>query len=256
MRLNQVSNGKILAFAAALLMVVFVGCSDDDPQPELPSFDIQIRSTAQGNVLADADGRTLYFFSRDTDGSSACTGGCLENWPAFSDADLQVANGLDASYFGSITRPDGGTQVTYKGWPLYYFANDSQAGDVNGENVGGVWFVAKPDYDVMLAQQQVGGQDTRYLVDDWGNSLYWFANDNANESNCSGGCLENWPIFGGENLEIPSALAAGDFGSIGTGNSQQVTFETRPLYYFANDNARGDVNGHEVGSVWFLENIQ
>ena len=256
MRLNQVSNGRIMAFAAALLMVVFVGCSDDDPQPEAPSFDIQVRSTAQGTVLTDSEGRTLYFFTRDTDGNSACTGGCISNWPAFSDTDLTVADGLDASYFGSINRPEGGTQVTYKGWPLYYFANDNAAGDVNGENVGGVWFVAKPDYDVMLAQQDVAGTDTRYLVDDWGNSLYWFANDNANESNCSGGCLDNWPIFGGENLVLPSALSSGDFGSIGAGASQQVTFETRPLYYFANDNTRGDVNGHNVGSVWFLEDIQ
>ncbi len=199
MRLNQVSNGKIMAFAAALLMVVFVGCSDDDPQPE-PSFDIQVRSTAQGNVLADAQGRTLYFFTRDTDGGSACTGGCVGNWPVFSDDDLQVGAGLDASYFGSINHPEGGTQVTYKGWPLYYFANDNAAGDVNGEGVGGVWFVAKPDYDVMLAQQTVDGNDTRYLVDDWGNSLYRFANDGANVSNFAGGCLDNCPIFNGENL--------------------------------------------------------
>ena len=255
MRLNQVSNGKIMAFAAALLMVVFVGCSDDDPQPE-PSFDIQVRSTAQGNVLADAQGRTLYFFTRDTDGGSACTGGCVGNWPLFSDDDLQVGEDLDASYFGSINHPEGGTQVTYKGWPLYYFANDNAAGDVNGEGVGGVWFVAKPDYDVMLAQQTVDGTDTRYLVDDWGNSLYRFANDGANVSNCAGGCLDNWPIFNGENLVLPSVLSAADFGSIGAGASQQVTFETRPLYYFANDNARGDVNGHNVGSVWFLEDIQ
>jgi len=256
MRLNQVSKGKFMAFVAALVMVVFVGCSDDDPQPETPSFDIQVRSTALGDVLTDADGRTLYFFTLDTDGNSNCTGGCLGNWPAFSDADVQVGEGLDASYFGSISHPDGGTQVTYKGWPLYYFANDAAAGDVNGENVGGRWFVAKPDYDVMLAEQTLDGNSTRYLVDDWGNSLYRFANDNANESNCTGGCLDNWPVFGGENLVIPSALTTGDFGSIGAGTSQQVTFETRPLYYFANDNARGEVNGHNVGSVWFLENIQ
>lgn len=44
----------------------------------------------------------------------------------------------------TITRADGTTQVTYDGHPLYYYAADVQAGDTNGEGVGGVWHVAKP----------------------------------------------------------------------------------------------------------------
>ena len=255
MRLNKVSNGKFMAFVAAVMMMVFVACSEDDPQPAVV-YDVQLQSTSLGEVLADADGRTLYFFTRDTDGSSACAGGCVANWPVFYVENLSVDAGLNADYFGTITRADGSRQNTYKGWPLYYFANDNNPGEVNGENVGGSWYVAKEDYDVMLATQEVAGTETRYLVDDWGNSLYWFANDNANVSNCSGGCLDNWPIFGGENLVLPSALNAASFGSIGSSASQQVTFETRPLYYFANDDQRGDINGHDVGSVWFLEDIQ
>ena len=44
--------------------------------------------------------------------------------------------------FGTVKRDDGTTQVTYAGAPIYYFAKDTKAGDVTGQGVGGVWFVA------------------------------------------------------------------------------------------------------------------
>lgn len=251
---KQMSGGKLLPLLL-LVTLIAVSCDNDD-STEPQDYDVQINSTSLGNVLTDSEGRTLYFFTRDTDGSSACSGGCLENWPVFSPDELTLPSGLASQYFATITRGDGQTQLTYKGWPLYYFSGDAAAGDVNGENVGGRWFVAKPDYDVMLAEQEVNGQETRYLVDDTGESLYTFTNDGPNESNCTGGCLENWPIFNVENIVAPSILNASDFSSFDNSGTAQATFQTRPLYYFANDNVRGDVNGHQVNSVWFLEPVQ
>jgi predicted lipoprotein with Yx(FWY)xxD motif len=58
-------------------------------------------------------------------------------------------NGLDASKFGTTTRTDGTTQVTFNSWPLYYFAKDLKAGDVTGQGVGTVWFVISPSGDAM-----------------------------------------------------------------------------------------------------------
>jgi predicted lipoprotein with Yx(FWY)xxD motif len=46
--------------------------------------------------------------------------------------------------FGAITREDGKRQTTYKGWPLYYYAGDKAPGDVLGQGLGNVWFVANP----------------------------------------------------------------------------------------------------------------
>jgi hypothetical protein len=45
---------------------------------------------------------------------------------------------------GTIERPDGKTQVTFKGRPLYSFSGDSKAGDVNGEGIKdvGTWHAA------------------------------------------------------------------------------------------------------------------
>ena len=51
---------------------------------------------------------------------------------------------LALDYDGTITRDDGTMQVTYNGLPLYRFANDTAAGQTNGEGVAGLWSVAKP----------------------------------------------------------------------------------------------------------------
>ena len=64
---------------------------------------------------------------------------------------IQVSSPLNAADFGSITRADGTNQTTWKGWPLYYYASDSAPGQVNGENVQKIWFVVKPDENVLIA---------------------------------------------------------------------------------------------------------
>jgi plastocyanin len=44
-------------------------------------------------------------------------------------------------------RKEGTTQVTYNGWPLYYYAKDQKAGDTTGQDVGKVWYVLSPKGD-------------------------------------------------------------------------------------------------------------
>jgi predicted lipoprotein with Yx(FWY)xxD motif len=100
-----------------------------------------------GQALVDAEGRTLYLFTNDTQnsGTSSCTGDCLVNWPPLlTDGDPVAGEGVDDSMLGTITLPDGTTQVTYNGWPLYYYHEDTAAGDANGQGVGGVWFLVTP----------------------------------------------------------------------------------------------------------------
>jgi predicted lipoprotein with Yx(FWY)xxD motif len=100
------------------------------------------------NYLTGADGKTLYIFTKDTkdSGKSVCNGDCATNWPPLL-ADTTDAVKADSGVTGKlaiITRDDGGKQVSYNGMPLYYFAADTAAGDVKGQGVGGVWFVANP----------------------------------------------------------------------------------------------------------------
>ena len=95
-----------------------------------------------GAYLTNATGFTLYTFWRDTQnsGTSSCTGGCSQKWPAFYVANLILPSALSASSFTVITRPDGSKQLAYDGWPLYYFSNDMNPGDTNGQGVGNVWY--------------------------------------------------------------------------------------------------------------------
>lgn len=98
-----------------------------------------------GSFLVDAQGRTLYLFLADTPTSSACSGGCAMNWPPLLTTGApQAGEGVDASKLGILMRSDGTTQVTYNGHPLYYFAGDTQAGDTNGQGIGGKWYVVSP----------------------------------------------------------------------------------------------------------------
>ncbi len=103
---------------------------------------------AAGTILVDgATGLTVYMFTQDVkdSGTSACTGGCLETWPALTvPAGGSPTGGPGVTgTLGTITRADDGTlQVTYNGLPLYFFKNDAAPGDLNGvyEN----WETVKP----------------------------------------------------------------------------------------------------------------
>ncbi len=258
------------------LAVAGWSCSSDDDDatpvvvPPTPTFDISQKSTMFGNVLTDQKGRTLYFFTKDANGTSTCTGGCLDAWPIFTVASPRLDTGLVASDFASITRADGKSQVTFKGWPLYYFASDVVAGDVKGENVNNVWVVAKKSYSIMLANTQLIGNDgksykadytegiadTQYFVDANGRTLYAFNKDKKNKNNYTKSDFSNdatWPIWVTDLKDFPSALDKSQFSTIDVFGKKQVTYKGWPLYYFGPDNAtRGLTKGVSVPTpgVW------
>jgi predicted lipoprotein with Yx(FWY)xxD motif len=105
---------------------------------------IALSESDLGTILVDAEGMTLYAFTPDTAGESTCYDDCAAAWPPLlvdDPAAAAVGDGLDASLLSTVDRTDGTKQVKYGDWPLYYFANDSAAGDVNGQGVGEKWYV-------------------------------------------------------------------------------------------------------------------
>ena len=106
---------------------------------------VMVATSDLGDILVDGEGRTLYMFKPDTAGDSTCYDDCETNWPPLTvTGDITVGEGLDAALFTTTERTDGSTQVKAGAWPLYYFANDAAAGDVNGQGQGDVWYVVSP----------------------------------------------------------------------------------------------------------------
>lgn len=101
-------------------------------------------TTSLGTFLVDGSGNTLYLFVPDDQGDSTCYDACAGKWPPLT-ADVTAGAGVDATLLGTTTRTDGTIQATYNGWPLYYFAADSQPGDTNGQGINEIWYVISPE---------------------------------------------------------------------------------------------------------------
>ncbi|MGX5820417.1 COG4315 family predicted lipoprotein [Chitinophaga lutea] len=265
---------KCIWKAAVIALSGFaVACtSEQAPAPtEPPKASVQLRDNATlGHILTDSAGRTLYFYTRDTTGISVCNGGCLDNWPVFFVSAPTFGDGLNAADFGVVMHPNATPQLTYKGWPLYYYKNDAAAGEVKGENVGQVWYVAKPDYTVMFMNGRLignngkqytsdyveGAEIVQYFTDAWGRTLYGFKTDRFQKNNYTKPDFSNngtWPIYEADFVKAPSTLNAGDFSTISVFGRKQLTYKGWPLYYFGPDaQVRGKTKGVSVPQpgVW------
>jgi len=91
-----------------------------------------------GTVLVNAQGLTLYDLPSEANGHITCTGACAQAWPPLLAVGGKVPSAPSsvASKLGTVVRPDGSTQVTYNGLPLYTFAGES-AGQASGQGVAG-----------------------------------------------------------------------------------------------------------------------
>ena len=156
------SRRSWLAVAGTSLLLVGCGASGGSPSPSAaapePSAPAASEAAGEayvvnvatdptlGSILVGEDGKTLYVFTKDTGGKSVCNGDCATAWPPFVvEADETVTPGAGVTgALATIARDDGALQVTYAGAPLYYFAADAAAGDVKGQGVNDVWFVATP----------------------------------------------------------------------------------------------------------------
>jgi predicted lipoprotein with Yx(FWY)xxD motif len=102
-------------------------------------------SNALGTIVVDADGRTLYGFTKDVNGTSTCVGACANTWPAVLVTGDVAVDGLDKNLFSVVDRPDGTKQLKMGKWPLYRYSGDAEAGDTDGQGSGGSWFVIGAD---------------------------------------------------------------------------------------------------------------
>lgn len=248
---------------------------------------VKVQMTSKvGPFLTDSAGMTLYLFENDKKANeSTCTGKCAANWPAFTATGaVSLPSGVPGKLTTFKRSDDGKMQVAYNGIPLYHFAKDTKAGDMNGQGIGDVWYVVTPgmtfgqdpekaEASAMASPMaspgaspaaSTGGttvlvhQDAKLgaiLTDSQGHTLYLFTKDTTKEqSSCTGGCATAWPAFTATGA---LTLPAGVPGTLTTfkradDGKMQVAYNGIPLYYYAADTKAGDTNGQEVGDVWYV----
>jgi predicted lipoprotein with Yx(FWY)xxD motif len=269
--IHPIMANKNTSFLSIVILVFLLStqlaCSKNDDTTPAATVSLKLATNATfGKILTDSNGRALYFFASDVRGDSGCTGGCITTWPIFYKANATFGEGLTASDFGTITRIDGAQQTTYKGWPIYYYKNDVAAGDVKGDKVGTTWFVAKPDYTLMVGNGQLIGNNgieydgqyapgkakTQYLTDPYGRALYAFKPDKFKKNTYTKPDLSNnatWPIFETTPVQkiFPSTFTASDFDTLAVFGKIQLTFKGWPIYYFGSDQMiKGNTKGVSV----------
>jgi predicted lipoprotein with Yx(FWY)xxD motif len=115
------------------------------PAPAVVAVSVRTADTPLGRVMVDADGMTLYAFTKDVDGSPTCVDACANAWPASKVAGEPVTGEGISAALTTVDAPGGGKMVRAGKWPLYRFAGDAAPGDTNGQGSGGVWFIVAAD---------------------------------------------------------------------------------------------------------------
>jgi predicted lipoprotein with Yx(FWY)xxD motif len=274
---------KILLLVVVSFSVTLTSCTKTPVDP-LGSGGNQItfavtlsQSSSLGNYLVDKDGFTLYFFSDEFQGSSNCSGDCAALWPYFYAGTLtqdNIGNGLVLSDFGTI-QANGVSQTTYKGWPLHYYAPSASDGYGSTSNVrespgltGGdgfnkIWFVAKPDYSLMVADGQLHGADGNYyngdytqgtsksiyFTNDRGMTLYTYSQDHNNINNFTMSDFSNnsiWPVYETTVLIVPTSIDRSKLSTVSVFGHTQLTYNGWPLYFYGADVAMGSNLGVSI----------
>ncbi len=145
------------AIAASLLIAACGSSSSDNTtssaastQPAAqtsssPSSAVLVKSASNslGTILVDNQGMTLYHLSGEQNGKFICTStACLGVWHPLIAPSSGAPSG-EVGSLGTVKRPEGTVQITFKGEPLYTFTGDQQSGETKGQGIKdvGTWSV-------------------------------------------------------------------------------------------------------------------
>lgn len=138
--MSKMVSWKRLALAGLMLQAMALNQA-------LPDITVSQNQT-YGPYLSDSAGRSVYIFMKDSKDTVTCYDQCAQNWPPLllvGKAKPLLGQGVDEKLIGLSKRTDSNAlQITYGGWPLYYFAKDQKPSDFAGQGVGGNWFLVSP----------------------------------------------------------------------------------------------------------------
>jgi predicted lipoprotein with Yx(FWY)xxD motif len=242
----------IAALLAALLLSA--GCTQSS------SLSVKLSDhPSVGSILTDSNGKALYFLAKDVPGTGKVTdlGEFSRYYPPFYAENVVSSPGINISDFGILTRTDGKKQTTYKGWPLYYYFNDKNEGDLKLDTASNIWFAIRPDFTLMVEEKDQPGL---YLTDGAGKALYVYGNGSANSTTATPETTVVTPSvknetgktpFYTEQASGPTILNLRDFGVLKRlDGTKQSTWRGLPLAYSTADKLPGDTLGE--GNGWTL----
>ena len=145
-------SALVVPAALAGLALLLTACGGDGvttlsaPPTTDSSLTLTLQPSPAGPILATGGGDTLYDFVPDSPTHSACLNdGCVFDWPPLvASGAVRVGKGVDRALVGTLHRPDGSTQLSYGGHPLYRYNGDVSPGVVMGQAIdqdGGLWYV-------------------------------------------------------------------------------------------------------------------
>jgi predicted lipoprotein with Yx(FWY)xxD motif len=101
-----------------------------------------------GTILYDASGQAIYLFDAEDSDKPKCSGECAKAWPpVLTRGPGRSSGAVRPKLLGTTPRSDGGTQITYAGHPLYFYAHEGKYQVLchNIQEFGGTWLVVQPD---------------------------------------------------------------------------------------------------------------
>lgn len=159
-------RGRPLRFGLPLLLVLVAGAGAAmaaTSQSHTTRATVKAtHSRAFGTILVAANGRTLYRYTIDRRGVNRCSDNatCRKYWPALlvpAGTKPSAGAGVHAALLGTIRARDGMRQVTYAGFPLYFFAGDTSAGQTKGQGFNSQWYVVDTKGALVRHEAMSGG---------------------------------------------------------------------------------------------------
>ena len=155
MRISNLNAGRMAVGVAAAVLLAGCGGGDSDASATEVGDGrlVAVASVDDTDVLVDAEGRTLYTADAEEDGTIRCVDGCESFWEPLeaTRSEIDALGSSLAQDLGVVERPDGSSQVTFDGVPLYTFTKDDVGelmGDGFTDNFQGtkfVWTAARVD---------------------------------------------------------------------------------------------------------------
>ena len=241
-----------------------------NPVPDMSvpdGVDVRLVAAAQGLILTDHAGLTLYAFDGDAkkDGQVCASSGCNINWVPV----VAPALAANVGNFTLVSRNDGTKQWAYNKKPLYRFKDDKLPGDVFGARADKRWSIvaladdfrpakvtveSREGYGATLAvngmtlytgiayEKRWGGRNLR---DNYRNA-YYRGKKLAGNTCVTQQCLATWKPF----LAGPQDTSNGFWEVIDRPDGiRQWAYKGYALYTFTGDKQRGDMTGNDVYDI-------